>query len=132
MVKIFDKIHLGVISIWGIVLIYWLVNLNYEIATYTVTPIKTTSILAGRTILGVAESKVKKETNIIDINRATISQLCKIKGIGKVKAERIVEYRKENGSFKSVDELLNIKGIGVKTLKKIKQQKVTIGSKNGR
>jgi competence protein ComEA len=45
--------------------------------------------------------------------------------IGKVTAQRILDYRNEQGLFKSVDELLNVKGIGAKTLERIKGE-VTI------
>ncbi|BAU75267.1 Competence protein ComEA helix-hairpin-helix region [Metapseudomonas furukawaii] len=39
-------------------------------------------------------------------------------GIGEAKARAIVQYREENGPFSSVDDLLEVKGIGVKTLEK--------------
>lgn len=47
----------------------------------------------------------------LDINRATPSQLEVIKGIGPAKARAIVEYRNRHGSFQSLDELSNVKGI---------------------
>lgn len=56
----------------------------------------------------------------IDINQATSKQLATIKGVGKQKAQAIINYRQINGDFKSSEELLNIKGIGQSTLKKIK------------
>lgn len=55
----------------------------------------------------------------VNINTADAEQLQKsLKGIGKVKAEAIVEYRKTNGQFTSVDQLLEVKGIGKATLEK--------------
>jgi competence protein ComEA len=57
----------------------------------------------------------------VDINRAdakTISQ--SLKGIGLKKATAIVKYRKENGAFKKLKDLVNVKGIGEKTIKKNK------------
>ncbi|MBB6063095.1 competence protein ComEA [Thermosipho japonicus] len=56
----------------------------------------------------------------ININEANGKQLEKLPGIGPTKAKRIIEYREKNGKFKSLDELLNVNGIGPKTLKKIK------------
>jgi len=56
----------------------------------------------------------------IDINRATIDELVQLPNIGRVIASRIVEYRSAHGEFKSVEELMNIKGIGEKKLKLIK------------
>ncbi len=49
----------------------------------------------------------------ININTADKETLMSvIKGVGEKKAEAIIAYRKENGSFKSVDELASVKGIG--------------------
>ena len=49
----------------------------------------------------------------ININTADKETLMSvIKGVGEKKADAIIAYRKENGPFKSVDELANIKGIG--------------------
>jgi len=56
----------------------------------------------------------------IDINNADETILTKLPGIGPKTATRINEYRKVNGPFKSVDDILNIKGIGPKVLEKIK------------
>ncbi len=57
----------------------------------------------------------------IDINSADVKTLALVKGIGEKKAQSIIDYRKIHGSFKNVDELINIKGIGDKTLKKFKK-----------
>lgn len=43
-------------------------------------------------------------------------------GIGAAKARAIVQYREENGPFSSVDDLLEVKGIGIKTLEKSRDQ----------
>lgn len=49
----------------------------------------------------------------ININTATADELAAgIKGVGKKKAQLIVEYREQYGSFKTVDELADVKGIG--------------------
>ena len=58
----------------------------------------------------------------ISVNKADADTLCLLSGIGPVKAARIIEYRKNNGHFTSLDELLNVKGIGPKTLRKIKDE----------
>ncbi|WP_346887163.1 helix-hairpin-helix domain-containing protein [Clostridium sp. UBA1056] len=58
----------------------------------------------------------------ININKATVEELMTVPGIGKVKAQSIIDYRNENGKFKSVDELTNITGIGAKTLEKLRDK----------
>lgn len=58
--------------------------------------------------------------NLININTADTRELIKLSGIGEVKAAAIVAYREEHGAFSSVEELLNVKGIGEKTLEKIR------------
>lgn len=60
------------------------------------------------------------ESVIININTADVEELQKLKGIGETYAQRIVDYRLENGEFKAVAELLNVKGIGNKRLEDIK------------
>ncbi|WP_448556550.1 ComEA family DNA-binding protein [Thalassotalea montiporae] len=48
----------------------------------------------------------------IDVNQATMEELVLLKGIGKKKAQAIIDYRLENGNFISIDDLTNVKGIG--------------------
>ena len=63
----------------------------------------------------------------LDINSATVEQLDKtLVGVGKVKAEAIVKDREKNGNFKSVDDLVRVKGIGPATLEK-NRSKITVG-----
>ncbi|MDZ7718159.1 MAG: helix-hairpin-helix domain-containing protein [Balneolaceae bacterium] len=57
---------------------------------------------------------------IININTATNERLQELPGVGPAYAERIINWRKENGSFTSKDQLLEIKGIGDKRLARIK------------
>lgn len=56
----------------------------------------------------------------ININTATLEQLDLIPGIGPVYAQRILDLRSEIGQFRHIEELLDVKGIGEKTLEKIK------------
>ncbi len=60
--------------------------------------------------------------NGLDLNTASAVELETLKGIGPVKAEAIVEYRKQNGPFRSVDELEKVPGIGAKVLEQIRDQ----------
>ena len=58
----------------------------------------------------------------ININTATLEELQTIKGIGKKKAEAILQYRKEHGAFRTKEDLLRVKGIGKKALEAIESQ----------
>ena len=58
----------------------------------------------------------------VNINTATLEELQTIKGIGKKKAEAILQYRKEHGAFRSKEDLLQVKGIGKKALEAIESQ----------
>lgn len=85
----------------------------------------TISLLAFLLVLsvpGLAMSSAGK----LDLNAATTKQLEKLPGIGKELAQRIVDYRTTNGPFKSIDSLVNVKGIGKGTLAKVKEL-LTIG-----
>ena len=62
----------------------------------------------------------------LNLNAASEAQLEALPGIGAAVAARIVEYRKKNGAFKKVEELMNVKGIGEKSFLKLKPL-VTIG-----
>lgn len=67
-------------------------------------------------------------TITVDINTDNIFLLCQLPGIGEGKASAIIEYRKENGDFCHIEELLNVPGIGqyiyneIKNLVYIEQQ----------
>ncbi|MFS6938975.1 ComEA family DNA-binding protein [Neisseria animaloris] len=63
----------------------------------------------------------------VNINTATAEELKALPGIGPSKAAAIVEYRTQNGKFKSVDELKNVKGIGEGILSKLKAEAVVSG-----
>ncbi len=56
----------------------------------------------------------------IDLNRAEWYELIILPGIGEKKARAIVEYRKEAGRFKTIEQLCEVSGIGAKTVKGIK------------
>mgnify|MGYP000262030334 FL=1 len=68
---------------------------------------------------GVRVSK-SVHTGPININRATAHQLDALDGIGPVIAQRIVEYRKINGSFTTIDDLQKVSGIGAAKFAQIK------------
>jgi len=61
-----------------------------------------------------------EDTAIVNINTANLKELCTLSGIGEVKAQAIIAWREENGSFATIEDLMKVKGIGTKTLEKNK------------
>jgi competence protein ComEA len=70
---------------------------------------------AGTTSTGSGVEKIA-------INSADESELQKLPGIGPAKAKAIISYREEHGPFQKVEDLLEVSGIGEKSLEKIKEQ----------
>ena len=86
----------------------------------TVSSAESTSTAAVEVKSEHVTSSVSAASGLININTATSEQLKTLSGIGDVKAQAIIDYRTEHGGFNSIDELLNVKGIGEKTLEKIR------------
>jgi competence ComEA-like helix-hairpin-helix protein len=63
----------------------------------------------------------KPPAHPIDINSASSVQLQEVPGIGPATADKILQMRKSYGSFKSVDDLLSVRGIGPKRLEKMRK-----------
>ena len=55
----------------------------------------------------------------VNINTADKETLATLSGVGDVKAEAIIQYRKDHGEFKNTEDLVNVKGIGPKTIEKL-------------
>lgn len=66
------------------------------------------------------KQKVIKPGTKININTALVADLTVLPGIGEVMAERIIEYREQNGNFKKPEDIMKVKGIGEKKFEKIK------------
>ena len=68
-------------------------------------------------------AKASSDTNqSVDINTATAEELAEsLPGIGPAKAARIIQWRKDNGAFSSVEQLQEVKGIGEKTVEKLRK-----------
>ncbi len=64
----------------------------------------------------------------VNINTANINELESLKGIGKAKAETIIEYRKQH-KFKKIEDIMKVKGIGKKLFEKIKDE-ISVNKEN--
>ncbi len=58
---------------------------------------------------------------VVNLNTASVGELQGLAGIGAAKAQAIVTYREQHGPFKSVDDLVRVKGIGAKTLEHLRE-----------
>jgi competence protein ComEA len=62
----------------------------------------------------------------VNINTATAAELEALSGVGPKTAEAIVEYREANGPFESIEDIVNVPGIGEGTFEKIRDE-ITVG-----
>jgi competence protein ComEA len=69
---------------------------------------------------------VTSTTELIDINTASTTELEELPGIGPTTAQKIVEYREQNGPFISIEDIINVSGIGPGTYERIKDL-ITVG-----
>ena len=68
----------------------------------------------------------KSQSNLININTASKEELETLPGIGEVLSQRIIDYRRTNGYFKSIEEIKEVSGIGEKKFEAIKDL-ITVG-----
>ena len=64
---------------------------------------------------------------VVNINTATKEELTSLKGVGDKRAQEIIDYRKKNGNFKSVDDLGKVPGIGPGLMKQIRSDVAVTG-----
>ena len=76
--------------------------------------------IAGTKVDVSADSIEPQSTDKININTADLAQLQKLSGVGMKKAQDIIDYREQNGKFKTPEDLGNVSGFGEKSLEKLK------------
>ena len=67
-----------------------------------------------------AATGVPQPTELININTATLQDLDRLPGIGPTTAQKIIDYRTNNGPFQRIEDIMNVSGIGPSTFDKIK------------
>ncbi len=75
---------------------------------------------------GVENTAVEQDGGVVNINTADVAQLDTLPGIGPSTAEKIVEYRDANGPFATIDDIMNVSGIGPAKFEQI-QAYITVG-----
>ncbi len=82
-------------------------------------------LFAAAAVVVAAEGGSSK--GVVNINTASAEQLQLLPRVGPALAERIIEFRDANGPFQRVDELVAVRGIGEKSLEKLRPYVVTKG-----
>ena len=80
------------------------------------TPVQIQAIAPAATVSAETYPAKPEYTGPVNINTATYEQLQSLPGIGPIYAQRIIDYREENGPFESVGALCHVEGIGEKRL----------------
>ena len=68
-----------------------------------------------------SSSSNSKGNKKVNLNKASLEELKQVKGLGVKRAQDIINHRQNNGKFKSVDDLKKVSGIGAKTVEKLKE-----------
>ena len=87
-------------------------------AVQYVQTVPSSTLISRQQSTSNSASKAEK----VDINHADIQELEKLKGVGPAIAKRIIDYRNAHGRFTKPEDLINVRGIGPKTLEKMKDQ----------
>lgn len=87
------------------------------------------AILITLIVAAAAGTALAAPDEPVNVNTATAEQLTEIPGIGTSLASRIVEFREQNGPFERVDDLLKVRGIGERSLEKLRPY-VTVGKRS--
>lgn len=112
----------GFITIIAVVIFGIWYCINYEkLNTENINVAENTEIYAKNSIDKSEDLEENNSYKIININNASYYELISLPNIGDKTANKIIDYRNKNNGFKSVEEIMNIDGVGQKTYDEIKK-----------
>lgn len=90
--------------------------------------LRMSEVINGNKTINVGSVNIDVETSflLININTASFKELLEVPGITEKRAASLIIYREQHGDFQTLDDLINVKNIGVVTLEKIKPH-ITVG-----
>ena len=85
-------------------------------------------LVALAAVTGAGAADGSQSAGVVNINTATAEQLQMLPRVGPALAGRIVEFREANGAFRSIDEIIAVKGIGESSFEKLQPYIATSGA----
>ena len=113
-----DRINLAVILMDGTTVTVPAVGDEKVDSSIAITP---SSTYAPSSAGNAGPSAEKISSGAVNINSASIAELTRLPGVGEATAKKIISYREQKGRFLSIEEIMNVSGIGQKTFEKMKQ-----------
>ena len=80
------------------------------------------AVVFALSFLSSVQAQSKSPAKKVNINTANLEELQTLPRIGEKVAQRIIDYRKEHGEFRKIEELMKVQGVGEKTFKLLKDK----------
>ena len=117
------RLNKAEITAIAVTLLFAALTIGFRLGQRSV-PVQFSVRTAGEAVPGGGESSVDDvaEEKRVNINTATLEELCRLDGIGEALARRIIDEREANGPFGSVEDITRVSGIGSGTLNRLRDQ----------